>query len=76
MNGKMSRLSKRELLSLPVNTRAEMAMKAAVKKIIEEHARLGLPLYVAGRNGGVVKVSAKAFLRKRRIKPRSKTRSR
>jgi len=34
-----------------------MAMKAAVEKVIEEHAREGLPLYV-WRDGKVVSVPA------------------
>jgi hypothetical protein len=35
-----------ELLKLPLEVRAEMALKAAVEKVIEEHAREGLPIYV------------------------------
>lgn len=37
--------------------RGQMAMKAAVEKVTEEHAREGLPLYV-WRDGRVVAVSA------------------
>jgi hypothetical protein len=37
--------------------RALMALKAAVKKVIEEHAREGLPLYI-WRDGKVVAVPA------------------
>ena len=44
------------LLDLPLEERAEMALKAAVEKLIVEHARLGRPIYI-GRNGEVVKVS-------------------
>jgi len=34
------------VLEMPLLERAAMAMKAAVEKVIEEHAREGLPLYV------------------------------
>lgn len=44
------------ILRLPIEKRAEMALREAVDEVIAEHARLGLPLYV-GRNGKVVKVS-------------------
>ena len=37
---------------LPLEQRAEMALKAAVRKVIIEHARLGLPIYT-WRNGEV-----------------------
>jgi hypothetical protein len=37
--------------------RAEIAFKEAVEEVIDEHARLGLPLYV-WRNGKVVGLSA------------------
>lgn len=43
------------VLELPLNVRAEMALKAAVEKVIIEHARLGLPIYVM-RDGQVVEV--------------------
>jgi hypothetical protein len=33
-----------------------LGLKAAVKKVIENHARLGLPIYV-WRNGVVVEIS-------------------
>jgi hypothetical protein len=44
------------LFDLPLEKRAEMALKAAVEKLIVEHARLGRPIYI-GRNGEVVQVS-------------------
>jgi hypothetical protein len=44
------------ILRLPLEKRAELAMREAVDDVIAEHARLGLPLYI-GRNGKVVKVS-------------------
>ena len=41
------------VLELPLEVRAEMAMKAAVENAMEEHLRLGLPFYV-WRDGKVV----------------------
>jgi len=35
-----------DVFELPILERAAMAMKAAVEKVIEEHARQGLPLYI------------------------------
>ena len=46
----------KSILRLPLQTRAELALHRAVQGVIEEHARLGLPLYI-GRNGKVVKLS-------------------
>ena len=43
------------VLSLPLQQRAEMALKAAVEKVIVEHARRGLPIYV-WREGRVVEI--------------------
>ena len=34
------------VLALPLEERAEMALKAAVEKVIVEHARQGLPMYI------------------------------
>ena len=45
------------VLRLPLQERAELAFNEAVEKAIEEHVRLGLPIYV-GRNGKVVALSA------------------
>jgi hypothetical protein len=45
-------------MRLPIEQRAEMAFKAAVAKAIDEHARLGLPVYI-WRNERVVKLSPK-----------------
>jgi len=50
------------VLDLPLLVRAEMAMKAAIEKVIEEHAREGLPLYL-WRDGKVVAVPAKGLLK-------------
>jgi predicted ABC-type ATPase len=41
----------------PIEKRAEIAFKAAVAKAIDEHARLGFPIYI-GRDGKVVELSA------------------
>lgn len=43
------------VLDLPLEERAEMALKVAVEKVVEEHARQGLPLYI-WRDGAVVKL--------------------
>jgi hypothetical protein len=51
----MSKPSK-AVLRLPLAKRAEIAFKIAVAKAIDEHARLGLPVYV-WRDGGVVELS-------------------
>lgn len=52
------RRQKRSILSLPLEKRAEMALKAAVRKAITEHARHGRPIYV-WRNGRVVEIPAR-----------------
>ncbi len=43
------------VLELPLEERAELALKAVVEKVIVEHARQGLPIYV-WRDGRVVEV--------------------
>ena len=43
------------VLNLPLEQRAEMALKAAVERVIVEHARQGLPIYI-WRDGKVVEV--------------------
>ena len=45
------------ILGLPLGQRAEMALKAAVEKVVEEHVRDGRPLYI-WRDGKVAEVSA------------------
>lgn len=45
------------VLELPLEQRAEMALKVAVEKVIVEHARQGLPIYI-WRDGKVVEVLA------------------
>ena len=56
-----------ELLKLPLEVRAEMALKAAVEKVVESHVREGRPLYI-WRDGKVVEVSAQE-LRDTPVKP-------
>jgi hypothetical protein len=51
------------VLELPLEVRAELALKAAVENVIEEHIREGRSIYV-WRDGRVVEVSAEE-LRKR-----------
>jgi hypothetical protein len=45
------------VMELPLIERAEMAFKAAVEKVMEEHVRLGLPIYI-WRDGKVVEIPA------------------
>jgi hypothetical protein len=45
-----------DVLNLPLEVRAEMAMKAAFEKVVEEHIRDGRPLYI-WRDGKVVALS-------------------
>ncbi|HZW81197.1 MAG TPA: hypothetical protein VFF50_12060 [Candidatus Deferrimicrobiaceae bacterium] len=47
----------KDVLQLPIEKRAEIAMKVAVARAIDEHTRLGLPVYV-WRNNKVVKLSS------------------
>ncbi len=44
------------VLELPLIERAEMALKAAVEGVVEEHIRAGLPIYV-WRDGKVTEVT-------------------
>lgn len=46
----------KSILRLPLQKRAELALRKAVQGVIREHARLGLPIYI-GSNGKVVKLS-------------------
>jgi hypothetical protein len=55
------------ILELPLGERAEMALKAAVEKVVESHVRDGRPLYF-WRDGKVVEVSAQE-LRDTPVKP-------
>jgi len=45
------------VLELPLEERAEMALKAAVEKVIARHAREGVPICV-WRDGKVVELAA------------------
>jgi hypothetical protein len=45
------------VLELPLEVRAEMALQAAVENLIEEHARDGRSIFV-WRDGKVVEISA------------------
>ena len=47
----------RDILKLPLEKRAEIAFKVAVAKAIDEHTRLGLPVYI-WRKSRVVKLSS------------------
>ena len=49
------------LLRLPIEKRAEIAFKEAVKEVVEEHARLGLPLHI-WRDSKVVELSPQEVL--------------
>lgn len=55
------------ILELPLAERAEMALKAAVEKVVESHMREGRPLYI-WRDGRVIEVSAQE-LRDTPVKP-------
>ncbi len=46
-----------DILELPLSERGLMALRVAVERVIEEHAREGLPLYTL-RDGKVVAVPA------------------
>jgi len=46
------------VLELPLEERALLALQAAVRNVIDEHARVGLPLHVWS-DGKVVEISAK-----------------
>jgi hypothetical protein len=58
----MSKLAA-NILDLPLSERGLMALKAAVERVIEEHAREGLPLYIL-RDGQVVAVPAEELRKK------------
>lgn len=52
-----------EILALPIEERALIALRVAVRKAREEHAREGLPMYV-WRDGKVLAVPAEELLEK------------
>jgi hypothetical protein len=49
-----------EVLALPTQERAALAMQEVFKKAVEEHVREGLPMYV-WRDGKVLAVPAEEF---------------
>lgn len=51
------RKASQNVLELPLEDRAEIALKDAVRKLKIDHARRGLPLYIL-RDGKIVEVSA------------------
>ncbi len=53
------------LLDLPMEVRAEMALKAAVEKVIEDHIRSGRPIHI-WRDGQVLEVSAEELRAQRK----------
>lgn len=59
----------RDVLRLPLEKRAEIAFKIAVAKAIDEHARLGLPVYI-WRYGKVVELSPNEVRNPSRLKRR------
>ena len=50
-----------DILQLPLEVRAEMAMKAAFERVVEELARDGEPIYI-WRDGKVAEVPAQELL--------------
>jgi hypothetical protein len=61
----MSKPSK-DVMRLPLERRAEIAFKIAVAKAVNEHLRLGLPVYI-WRNGKVVDLSPKKARSSKRL---------
>ncbi len=53
----------KDISKLPIEVRAEMALKAAVKKAIIEHARQGRSIFVWS-NGKVVEITARELRRR------------
>jgi hypothetical protein len=51
-----------EILALPLQQRAEIAFKEAVRKVIEQSARLGRPVHIL-RDGKVVAIPAEELLK-------------
>ena len=48
-------MNKKDILNLPVHIRAEMALKAAVAKVVKQRRQQGRPLIVS-RNGKAVEL--------------------
>lgn len=55
------RVIPKSILRLPLEQRAAIAFREAVNEVIDEHARLDMPIYI-GRDGKVVEVSADEVL--------------
>jgi hypothetical protein len=53
VSGKVMKRIEKNVLRLPMEKRAELALQKAVNEVIVENARLGLPLYVGGEDGKV-----------------------
>ena len=64
----------KSVLRLPLEKRAELALREAVEEVISEHLRMGIPLYV-GRDGRVVKLSPKEARRLSRSAHRKSARN-
>jgi hypothetical protein len=64
----------KKVLDLPLEERALLALRAAVKKAYAEHARQGLPVYVWS-GGRVVKLPASKLRAYLRPTPKRKTRN-
>jgi hypothetical protein len=62
------RATSKKIPRLPFEKQAERALKDAVRRVIRENARLGLPVYV-GRDGKVVQLSADELRKLARRRP-------
>jgi hypothetical protein len=60
------------VLELPLEERALLALQEAVRNVIDEHARIGLPLHVWS-DGKVVEMSAKKLRSISQRQPSAKT---
>ncbi len=54
------------VIELPLIERAEMALKEAVEKVMEENTRNGFPIYIL-RDGKVVDISAEEIGRSKNL---------
>jgi hypothetical protein len=64
----------RNVLKLPLEVRAEMALKAAVENLIEERAREGRSIFV-WKNNKVVEVTATELQKKIRAKQKARAKA-
>jgi hypothetical protein len=58
-----------DILKLPLEVRAEMAMKAAFEKVVQEHIRTGRPIHI-WRDGKVVAVAAQELQEQSDVLPK------